>query len=129
MNRRQLFLSTAKAALVAAFGGSWLFKGAEALAQAAGFGPTATPKGNALGSTTATRTITGNVLPAPDLPFGGLINLNVDQSKPWWQPKIAPPKGAPNILLVLLDDCGYGAPATFGGVIPTPTLIDRLAAN
>ena len=82
MNRRQLFLSTAKAALVAAFGGSWLFKGAEALAQAAGFGPTATPKGNALGSTTATRTITGNVLPAPDLPFGGLVNLNVAQSKP-----------------------------------------------
>jgi arylsulfatase len=128
MNRRQLFLSTAKAALVTAFGGTWLFKGAQALAQAAGFGAMATPKGNALGSTTAARAIPGNVLPAHNLPFGGLVNLQVDQSKPWWQPKIVPPKGAPNVLLILLDDCGYGAPSTFGGVIPTPTL-DRVAAN
>jgi arylsulfatase A-like enzyme len=128
MNRRQLFVSTAKAALLTAFSGSWIFKGAQALAQATGFGATATPKGNALGSITAKRTITGNVLPAPDLPFGGLVNLNVNQSKPWWQPKIVPPKGAPNVLLILLDDCGYGAPGTFGGVIPTPTL-DKLAAN
>ncbi|MBV8103793.1 MAG: arylsulfatase, partial [Hyphomicrobiales bacterium] len=128
MNRRQLFLSTAKAALATAFGGSWLFKGAEALAQAAGFGPLATPKGNTLGSITATRTIAGDVLPAPDLPFGGLISLQVEQSKPWWPPKIVPPKGAPNVLLILLDDVGFGAPSTFGGVIPTPTL-DRVAAN
>ena len=37
-----------------------------------------------------------------------------------------PPEGAPNILLVLIDDEGFGAPSTFGGVIPTPNL-DRIA--
>ncbi|MBV8422005.1 MAG: sulfatase-like hydrolase/transferase, partial [Hyphomicrobiales bacterium] len=128
MNRRQLFLSTAKAALLTALGGSWLLKGAQALAQAAGFGALATPKGNTLGSITATRTITGNVLPAPDLPFGGLVSLQVEQSKPWWPPRVVPPKGAPNVLLIIFDDVGFGAPSTFGGVIPTPTL-DRVAAN
>jgi arylsulfatase A-like enzyme len=37
-----------------------------------------------------------------------------------------PPKGAPNVLLIMTDDCGFGAPSTFGGVIPTPAL-DRIA--
>ena len=37
-----------------------------------------------------------------------------------------PPKGAPNILLIMTDDVGFGAPSTFGGVIPTPAL-DRIA--
>jgi arylsulfatase len=41
---------------------------------------------------------------------------------------VVPPKGAPNILLILTDDVGFGAPSTFGGVIPTPTL-DRIAAD
>lgn len=41
-------------------------------------------------------------------------------------PTIVPPKGAPNVLLIMLDDAGYGSESTFGGVIPTPTL-DRLA--
>ena len=39
-----------------------------------------------------------------------------------------PPKGAPNVLLIMTDDSGYGVPSTFGGVIPTPAL-DRIAAN
>jgi arylsulfatase len=126
MNRRQLFLSAAKAALLTAFGGSGLFKGSKA--QAASAAPPTSPMTGAVGTITGTRTIPGNVLPAPDLPFGGTINLSVSQSKTWWQPRIVPPKGAPNILLILLDDCGYGAPSTFGGVIPTPAL-DKLAAN
>ena len=37
-----------------------------------------------------------------------------------------PPKGAPNILLIMTDDVGFAAPSTFGGVIPTPAL-DRIA--
>jgi arylsulfatase len=41
---------------------------------------------------------------------------------------VQPPKGAPNILLIMTDDSGYGVPSTFGGVIPTPAL-DRIAAN
>ena len=39
-----------------------------------------------------------------------------------------PPKGAPNILLIMTDDAGFAASGTFGGVIPTPAL-DRIAAN
>ena len=46
----------------------------------------------------------------------------------WWPPRVVPPKGAPNILLILTDDVGFAAPSTFGGVIPTPSL-DRIAAN
>ncbi|MBN8999122.1 MAG: arylsulfatase, partial [Rhizobiales bacterium] len=63
-----------------------------------------------------------------DQRFGGEINLNAPQSKPYWAPRIVPPKGAPNVLLILIDDEGYGAPSTFGGVIPTPTL-DAVAAQ
>jgi hypothetical protein len=40
--------------------------------------------------------------------------------------QIVPPKGAPNILLIMTDDQGYGITSTFGGVIPTPTM-DRIA--
>ena len=50
------------------------------------------------------------------------------QSKPYWPARVVPPKGAPNILLIMTDDVGFGAPSTFGGVIPTPAL-DRIAAN
>ena len=41
--------------------------------------------------------------------------------------RVVPPKGAPNIVLILTDDVGFGAPSTFGGVIPTPSM-DRIAA-
>ena len=80
------------------------------------------------GSPGATTTIDGRYLPAPPQPFQGQIELNALQSKPAWPARIVPPKGAPNILLIMTDDVGFGAPSTFGGVIPTPTL-DRLAAN
>ena len=39
-----------------------------------------------------------------------------------------PPKEAPNVLLIITDDAGFGVPSTFGGVIPTPTM-DRIAKN
>lgn len=79
-----------------------------------------------MGSPSATRSIPGDLLPPPELPYGGVINLNAAESKPWWPPRVAPPKGAPNILLIMTDDVGFGAPSTFGGVIPTPAL-DRIA--
>ncbi len=79
-----------------------------------------------LGSPSATTTITGNQLPAPEPKFGGVINETAAGSKPWWPPTIVPPKGAPNVLLIMTDDQGYGVPGTFGGVIPTPAL-DRIA--
>src|SRR5215468_10255258 len=80
------------------------------------------------GSPDATTTIDGRYLPPPDQPFQGEINLNALQSKPAWPARVVPPKGAPNILLILTDDVGFGAPSTFGGVIPTPSL-DRIATN
>lgn len=79
-----------------------------------------------LGSPSATTTIDGNYIPNPPPQFGGQINLNAKDSKPWWPPSIVPPKGAPNILLIMTDDQGYGISGTFGGVIPTPNL-DRIA--
>jgi len=74
------------------------------------------------GSPAATTTITGKQLPSPDPQFGGVINDNALQSKPWWAPRVVPPKSAPNVLLIITDDAGFGVPSTFGGVIPTPTM-------
>jgi len=78
------------------------------------------------GAPDATTTIDGTYLPPPAQPFGGEINLNAAESKPFWPARVVPPKGAPNILLIMTDDVGYGAPSTFGGGIPTPAL-DRIA--
>ena len=78
------------------------------------------------GSPGATTTIDGKQLPPPDPKFGGVIKENAAQSKAWWAPRVVPPKKAPNVLLIMTDDVGFGAPSTFGGVIPTPTL-DRIA--
>ena len=78
------------------------------------------------GSPSATTTIDGRYLPPPPQPFGGEINPNALQSKPYWPARVVPPKGAPNILLIMTDDVGFGAPSTFGGVIPTPNM-DRIA--
>ena len=78
------------------------------------------------GSPSATTTISGKQLPPPPPKFGGKIERNAAQSKPWWPPRVVPPKDAPNILLIMTDDVGFAAPSTFGGVIPTPAL-DRIA--
>jgi len=78
------------------------------------------------GSPSATRSIDGKQLPPPPTKFGGKIGRNVAESKPWWPPRVVPPKGAPNVLLIMTDDTGYGVSSTFGGVIPSPAL-DRIA--
>jgi arylsulfatase len=78
------------------------------------------------GSPSATTTIDGKYLPPPPPAFGGEINLEASKSKPYWPPQVTPPKGAPNVLLIMTDDQGYGVSGTFGGVIPTPTM-DRIA--
>jgi len=80
----------------------------------------------ALGSAGATTTIDGRYLPNPPQQFRGQIDPNAAQSKPYWPALTVPPKGAPNVLLIMTDDVGFSAPSTFGGVIPTPTL-DRIA--
>jgi arylsulfatase len=79
-----------------------------------------------LGTPSATIAIDGRQLPAPEPKFGGVITENATTSKPWWPPTVAPRKGAPNVLLIMTDDQGYGVSGTFGGVVPTPAL-DRLA--
>jgi arylsulfatase len=79
-----------------------------------------------LGLPSATTTISGKQLPPPDPKFGGVIKDSAADSKAWWPPRVVPPKGAPNVLLIMTDDSGYGVPSTFGGVIPTPAL-DRVA--
>jgi arylsulfatase A-like enzyme len=81
-----------------------------------------------LGSPGATTTIDGKQLPPPEPKFGGEIKEKASESKAWWAPRIVPPKGAPNVLLIMTDDAGFAAPSTFGGVIPTPAL-DRIAKN
>jgi hypothetical protein len=59
------------------------------------------------GSPSATTTIKGDqLLPSPP-PFGGKIERNALQSTPWWPPRVVPPKGAPNILLIMTDDQGF----------------------
>src|SRR5262249_55360160 len=78
------------------------------------------------GSPDATTTIDGKYLPPAPPAFGGVINLGAEQSKPYWPPTVVPPKSAPNVLLIMTDDQGYGITSTFGGVIPTPAL-DRIA--
>ena len=56
------------------------------------------------GAPSATTTIDGNYLPNPPPAFGGEIGLDAKDSKPYWPPQIVPPKGAPNILLIMTDD-------------------------
>src|SRR5262249_3191175 len=81
------------------------------------------------GSPAATQSPRSLYLPFPTFPqkpFGGKIGLNAADSTPYWPAKVVPPTGAPNVLLIMTDDAGFGAPSTFGGVIPTPAL-DRVA--
>ena len=90
-------------------------------------GPAAAQQINGVpGSPSATVTIDGKQLPPPPMPFGGVIKEDAKDLKPYWPPSVVPPKGAPNVLLIMTDDQGYGVSGTFGGVIPTPTM-DRIA--
>ncbi|BBY22427.1 hypothetical protein MSTO_26320 [Mycobacterium stomatepiae] len=69
-------------------------------------------------------------LPIPQRGFGGTVGRTVAESVGDWTivPGAAAPDGAPNVLIVLIDDAGFGGPDTFGGAIHTPTL-SRLAQN
>ncbi|MBX7075376.1 MAG: arylsulfatase [Pirellulales bacterium] len=69
------------------------------------------------------------VLPRPDFQFSGKVGKTYKDSDPPQFPQpIQAPKGAPNVVLILLDDTGFGQYSTFGGGIPSPTL-DRLAGE
>ena len=68
------------------------------------------------------------ILPRPPQPFEGVTKRTLEGSVPAFTQPVKPPPGAPNILLVLIDDAGFGNPSTFGGPVATPTL-DKLAAE
>lgn len=67
-----------------------------------------------------------DVLPRPEQPFHGKIGRTVKESVKDFPKEVRAPKDAPNVLLVMTDDVGFGASSTFGGPIPTVTM-DRLA--
>jgi arylsulfatase len=69
-----------------------------------------------------------DVLPRPEPPFKGEIGRTALESRPDFPKEVTPPKGAPNVLLIMTDDVGFGASSTFGGPIPTPTY-DKLAKS
>ncbi len=115
--------------LVSAAVAAFLSVGALAQQPAPAAKPAAKPVGGGTpGSPDSTSPIPGNQLPPADPKFGGVIKEKATDSTPWWSPRVVPPKGAPNVLLIMTDDCGFGSPSTFGGVIPTPAL-DRIAAS
>jgi len=60
--------------------------------------------------------------------FQGMIGKTSADSKEWWPQNPKAPIGAPNVIWILLDDVGFGASSTFGGLISTPTF-DSLAAQ
>jgi arylsulfatase len=70
------------------------------------------------------------ILPLPIREFTGKVGENYRDSTPDWAPALpaSAPSGAPNIVLIVLDDVGYGQPGAYGGPIETPNL-DRLAAS
>lgn len=67
-------------------------------------------------------------LPLAPPPFQGRIGLTPESSRPAWPSQPTAPANAPNVLVVLTDDIGFGATSAFGGPIPTPAL-ERLAAT
>jgi arylsulfatase A-like enzyme len=96
-------------AIIAAAVGSCIALSSPALAQS-----TSPPPGGSM------------VLPVPPQPFGGIIGRKASESTPDFPKGVTAPEGAPNVLLVMTDDTGFGAASSFGGPIPTPTL-DRVA--
>ena len=117
MNRRKLFISSARAALAAAFGSSWFRNTAQA--------QTSQPASTSVSAATASdRT----VLPVPEPEYPPITELDARNAKAPPRFEVKAPKGAPNVVVILLDNFGFGDGSTFGGPIQMPTL-DRLAAT
>src|SRR6266513_713254 len=69
------------------------------------------------------------LLPRPDFHFPGNVGRTYEDSDPPAFPQVVrPPKGAPNVLLILIDDVGFGQFSAFGGGVPSPN-IEKLAAH
>jgi len=76
----------------------------------------------------ATDTVDRTVLPIPEAPFQGKIGTTVQESTADFPKPVEAPADAPNVLIVILDDVGFGHAGTFGGAVSTPTM-DRLAED
>ncbi|MCG6922441.1 MAG: sulfatase-like hydrolase/transferase, partial [Acidobacteria bacterium] len=81
-----------------------------------------------VGVASAQQQLDRTVLPIqePDPPTYSELDVRNVKTPPRFE--VRAPKGAPNVVIVLIDDIGFGGPSTFGGPIQTPTL-DRLAAD
>ena len=71
-----------------------------------------------------------DVLPIPDRPYTGPVYEDAKDPNATFPPiePLRPPAGAPNVVIVLIDDVGFSASSAFGGPCSTPTA-ERLAAN
>ncbi len=81
----------------------------------------------ALHAQSAQPSVDRTILPIPRGAFGGVMGHTPEDSIPAWPRQAVAPAGAPNVLLVMTDDVGFGASSAFGGPIPTPNL-ERLAS-
>jgi arylsulfatase A-like enzyme len=79
-----------------------------------------------VGNRRVRHTIDRTKLPLPESKFQGVVGATYKKSKPDWPKVPTPPAGAPNVVVILLDDVGFGQVSTFGGPVPTPEL-DKLA--
>lgn len=68
-----------------------------------------------------------DILPIPEQPFSGVIGKRVSDSQPAFSAPVRAPNGAPNVVVIMTDDVGFGATRLFGGPVPTPAM-DALAA-
>jgi arylsulfatase A-like enzyme len=92
------------------------------------FAPSATAQGKPA-ATSVPPPAAAQSLPRPDFHFPGNVGRTyLDSDPPQFPQPVRAPKGAPNVLLILLDDVGFGQFSTFGGGVPSPN-IDKLAAN
>ncbi len=69
------------------------------------------------------------MIEAADKEFQGTIGTTLADSEEWWPAPVAPPEGAPNVLIWLIDDMGYGHSIAFGGLTPMPTIDGRLRGD
>lgn len=76
----------------------------------------------AVGLALVSQVVLAQDLPRPPEPFAGRIDQDKTRSTPAWPKQVKAAPGAPNVVVVLLDDVGFGQASTFGGVAETPAL-------
>jgi arylsulfatase A-like enzyme len=120
LKRRDLLLSSASLLAASALSAAGDVNTAEAQQRA----PTSTPAPSAVAAGEPDRT----VLPLAEPTYPPITELDVRNATPPPRFEVKAPQGAPNVLVILLDNLGFGASATFGGIMNMPAL-DRLAKN